>query len=100
MAAGKALDIPLIVTEHYPDKLGPIVKDLDVSHAVGIYKKTLFSMTTQEVRDKIEQIKKERDLKTIILFGLEVCKSYCITIKFLIINKFYFSLIYVSNKLL
>lgn len=48
--ASKHLNLPLIVSEHYPEKLGPIVPELDVSHAALVYPKTLFSMATPEMR--------------------------------------------------
>lgn len=63
------MDVPLIVSEHYPEKLGPIVKDLDVSHAVLKYPKTLFSMATPEMRATIQT--KFPDLESVVLFGLE-----------------------------
>uniref|UniRef100_A0A1L8DXZ4 Isochorismatase domain-containing protein 1 n=1 Tax=Nyssomyia neivai TaxID=330878 RepID=A0A1L8DXZ4_9DIPT len=70
VAASKHLDVPLIVSEHYPEKLGRIVKDLDVSHAKMIYGKTLFSMATPEMRNKVKELF-PGDLESIVLFGLE-----------------------------
>lgn len=64
------LDIPLIVTEHYPEKLGRIVKELDISHAKGVYPKTLFSMMIPEVQAKMTELF-GADLETVVLFGLE-----------------------------
>ncbi|XP_053698355.1 isochorismatase domain-containing protein 1 [Sabethes cyaneus] len=68
--AGKLLDIPLIVTEHYPEKLGHIVKELDISHAKGVFPKTLFSMMIPEVQTKMTELF-GADLETVVLFGLE-----------------------------
>ncbi|XP_055541329.1 isochorismatase domain-containing protein 1 [Wyeomyia smithii] len=68
--AGKMLDIPLIVTEHYPEKLGHIVKELDISHAKGVYPKTLFSMMIPEVQAKMNDLF-GAELETVVLFGLE-----------------------------
>uniref|UniRef100_A0A023EJA9 Isochorismatase domain-containing protein 1 n=1 Tax=Aedes albopictus TaxID=7160 RepID=A0A023EJA9_AEDAL len=70
LQAGKALDVPLIVTEHYPEKLGHIVKDLDIKHAKGVFPKTLFSMMTPEVQNKIKELF-PTNLETVVLFGLE-----------------------------
>lgn len=76
LAAGKALDIPLIATEHYPQKLGHITQQLNVQHAHAICGKTLFSMITPEVKSKIDQIATEKSdggtLDHIVIFGLEV----------------------------
>lgn len=70
--AGRFLDIPLVVTEHYPAKLGKIVKELDVTHARGIFPKTLFSMMTPEVKAKIAELfPAQRPLQTVVLFGIE-----------------------------
>lgn len=67
--AGKALKIPLIATEQYPEKLGRLVKELDVSHACGVFPKTQFSMALPEIMSKINEMGK---LESIVLFGLEV----------------------------
>lgn len=66
--AGKALKIPLIATEQYPEKLGRLVKELDVSHACGVFPKTQFSMALPEIMSKINEMGK---LESIVLFGLE-----------------------------
>jgi nicotinamidase-related amidase len=71
IAAGKILDIPLLVTEHYPERLGKTVKDLDVSHAEAIISKTLFSMTTPQFMEKFDAIVKRNNVEAVILFGLE-----------------------------
>ncbi|XP_055641658.1 isochorismatase domain-containing protein 1 [Toxorhynchites rutilus septentrionalis] len=70
LQAGKLLNVPLVVTEHYPEKLGHIVKDLDVSHAKGIFPKTLFSMMIPDVQAKIDELFGS-NLETVVLFGLE-----------------------------
>ena len=43
------MNIPMLVTEHVPSKLGKIVSELDTSNAVGPIEKTQFSMCTPEV---------------------------------------------------
>ena len=66
------LNVPLIVTEHYPEKLGRIVKELDISHAAGVYSKTLFSMMTPEVKTKMDElIGCESGDRAVVLFGIE-----------------------------
>ncbi|XP_033153053.1 isochorismatase domain-containing protein 1 [Drosophila mauritiana] len=68
--AGKALDVPLIVTEHYPEKLGKTVAQLDVSHAKLVSGKTLFSMFTPEVKAVIQDIFNDKP-EDVVLYGLE-----------------------------
>ncbi|KAH8346341.1 hypothetical protein KR084_005918 [Drosophila pseudotakahashii] len=68
--AGKALDVPLIVTEHYPEKLGKTVAQLDVSHAKLVSGKTLFSMITPEVKAVIKDIFSGKP-EDVVLYGLE-----------------------------
>lgn len=69
--AGKLLDIPLLVTEHYPEKLGRIVKDLDISHAKAVIPKTLFSMVVPELETKIKELFPTNPPESVVLFGLE-----------------------------
>lgn len=71
VTAGKVLDIPLLVTEQYPEKLGHTVTDIDIQHAQGVYAKTLFSMAIPEVKTKITEMF-GNDLETVVLFGIEV----------------------------
>lgn len=61
----------MIVTEHYPEKLGKIVKELDVSHAKAIIPKTLFSMVVPELEAKIKEIFPNHPPESVVLFGLE-----------------------------
>lgn len=64
--------MPLIVSEHYPEKLGHIVADLDVSHAKLKYPKTLFSMATPEMRNKVKELfPGPNSLESVVVFGLE-----------------------------
>lgn len=62
------LDIPLIVTEQNPDRLGKTIAEFDTKHAVGTYAKTKFSMAIPEV---VEFLKKSNELESIVLMGLE-----------------------------
>ncbi|XP_013106550.1 isochorismatase domain-containing protein 1 [Stomoxys calcitrans] len=68
--AGKVLDIPLICTEHYPEKLGKIVKDIDVSHAKAVIGKTRFSMIVPELEAKVKDIFGSQP-EDVVLYGLE-----------------------------
>ncbi|XP_001959692.2 isochorismatase domain-containing protein 1 [Drosophila ananassae] len=68
--AGKALDVPLIVTEHYPEKLGKTVEQLDISHAKLVSGKTYFSMFTPEVKAAIKDIFNDKP-EDVVLYGLE-----------------------------
>ena len=70
--AGKSLDVPLICTEQYPEKLGNIVKELDIKHAKGVYPKSLFSMAIPEIKLKITELF-GTDLESVVIFGIEVC---------------------------
>ncbi|XP_046360652.2 isochorismatase domain-containing protein 2-like isoform X1 [Haliotis rufescens] len=65
--AANTLDMPVVVTEQYPKGLGPTVPELDVSQH-KVFPKTCFSMLIPEVE---EHIKKMRDLKSVILCGIE-----------------------------
>jgi len=68
--AGKRLDIPLICTEQYPEKLGNTVKELDIKHAEGVYAKSLFSMAIPEISSKINDIFGS-NLESVVIFGIE-----------------------------
>ncbi|XP_067655459.1 isochorismatase domain-containing protein 2-like [Haliotis asinina] len=65
--AANTLEMPVVVTEQYPKGLGPTVSELDVSQH-KVFPKTCFSMLIPEVE---EHIKKMRDLKSVILCGIE-----------------------------
>eukprot|EP00933_Yihiella_yeosuensis_P016162 TRINITY_DN13909_c3_g1_i1.p1 TRINITY_DN13909_c3_g1~~TRINITY_DN13909_c3_g1_i1.p1 ORF type:complete len:198 (-),score=37.27 TRINITY_DN13909_c3_g1_i1:108-701(-) len=73
LVAAKALvqgaeifDIPLLVTEQYPERLGHTVPELDVSKA-KVFAKTKFSMCTNEFISELEGTKR----KAVVLFGIE-----------------------------
>lgn len=73
ISASKILNVPLIVTEQSPSKLGSTASELDISSAVLFHEKTKFSMMTDQVVSCVQ----EKDLKSIVLFGIEshVCIS-------------------------
>lgn len=67
------MDIPLIVTEQYPERLGNTVKEIDIQHVTGIFSKTKFSMC-DEILSKLNELDgQEKDkLEHVVLFGIEV----------------------------
>lgn len=74
LEAGKILNIPLLVTEQYPEKLGPTVCELEVNHACAVIPKTQFSMLIPPVKQKMNDIFGGKP-KTAVLFGIEVSNS-------------------------
>ncbi|XP_017007694.3 isochorismatase domain-containing protein 1 [Drosophila takahashii] len=70
LAAGKVFQVPLVVTEQYPEKLGKTVCELDVKHACANVAKTKFSMLVEPVRKNMTDIFGGKP-KTAVLFGLE-----------------------------
>ncbi|CAH1776108.1 unnamed protein product [Owenia fusiformis] len=67
LGAAQHLEMPIIVTEQYPKGLGPTVSELDVSKE-KVFDKTKFSMCIPPVA---EELKNMKDLKSIILCGIE-----------------------------
>lgn len=65
------MEIPLICTEHYPEKLGKIVPEIDVSHADAVISKTRFSMVVPEFEAKVKEIFGDKPTD-VVLYGLEV----------------------------
>ncbi|KAG0229745.1 Isochorismatase domain-containing protein 1 [Mortierella sp. GBA43] len=65
IAAHKILDIPLIVTEQNPKALGQTAPELDLSQAKLNVPKTKFSMLVPEVEKEL------KDIKSVVLFGIE-----------------------------
>ncbi|EDW99225.1 isochorismatase domain-containing protein 1 isoform X2 [Drosophila yakuba] len=70
LAAGKILQVPLLVTEQYPERLGKTVCELDIGHACAKVSKTRFSMLVEPVRKSMTDIFGGKP-KTAVLFGLE-----------------------------
>ncbi|XP_017122761.1 isochorismatase domain-containing protein 1 [Drosophila elegans] len=70
LAAGKVFQVPLLVTEQYPEKLGKTVCELDIGHACANVAKTKFSMLVEAVRKNMTDIFAGNP-KTVVLFGLE-----------------------------
>lgn len=59
------------MTEHYPEKLGKTVEQLDISHAKLVSGKTYFSMFTPEVKAAIKELFNDKP-EDVVLYGLEV----------------------------
>ncbi|KAH3886432.1 isochorismatase domain-containing protein 1-like [Dreissena polymorpha] len=70
LQGAKILDIPVIVTEQYPKGLGNTVPELDISHAVGVFDKTKFSMVIPSVEEKLKTLC-EGSVQHAVLFGIE-----------------------------
>lgn len=66
VAAARVLNIPCLVTEQNPSRLGKTCSEIDVKD-LKVYEKQLFSMTTPEV---LKELKRENK-KSVVLFGLE-----------------------------
>lgn len=69
LSCGKQLDVNLIVTEQYPERLGKTAPELNVSHAIGVYPKLEFSIMQD---DRLKRtILGLSNVKSVVLFGLE-----------------------------
>lgn len=68
------MGVPLICTEHYPERLGKTVTDIDVGHAKAVISKTRFSMVVPEFEKKVEEIFGDKP-DSVVLYGLEVFYS-------------------------
>lgn len=77
ITAGRALSIPLIVTEQNPTRLGRTATELDVSGARLVDSKMKFSMLTPAVD---EYFKSQHAIRSIVLFGIEVQSCSGLTI--------------------
>ncbi|XP_022109882.1 isochorismatase domain-containing protein 1-like isoform X2 [Acanthaster planci] len=61
-------DIVEVSKRLYPKGLGSTVSDLDITHAVGVFPKTKFSMVLPPVE---EELQKRPNVKSVVLFGIE-----------------------------
>lgn len=59
--------MPVYVTTQSAAKLGPTVPELDISHAVGVWDKTKFSMALPDVLGDL----KKRGIQDIAIVGIE-----------------------------
>ena len=67
--SANTLDVPVIVTEQYPKAFGPTVPEIKstLKSDNTIYEKKLFSMLTEEVESKLNNLNKDQ----VILCGIE-----------------------------
>ncbi|KAJ2663671.1 hypothetical protein IWW48_001152 [Coemansia sp. RSA 1200] len=65
--ASRILKIPLIVTEQYSKGLGNTVEEIDIAHAALVEDKSKFSMLTDGVSKKLEELK----IRSVVLYGIE-----------------------------
>ncbi|VDM65742.1 unnamed protein product [Strongylus vulgaris] len=61
----KILQVPIVVTEQYPQRLGSTVKELGLDDSIPRYAKTQFSMCVPEVNPLL------KDKESVILVGIE-----------------------------
>lgn len=75
LQAGRYLNVDLIASEQYPEKLGRIVPELNIAHALGVYPKLTFSMAAQNDSlndgNLLQAIRQRSNIQSIVLFGLE-----------------------------
>lgn len=86
----RILDVPVLLTEHYPQGLGPTVPELG-AQGVRTMSKTSFSMVPplQQELDKLPQ------LKSVLLCGIET--QVCILVRLLVLRDTY--LIFLTSLL-
>ncbi|XP_055848936.1 isochorismatase domain-containing protein 1-like [Episyrphus balteatus] len=70
LQVGRALDVPLIVTEQYPKGLGNTVKEISLNNALAVIPKTKFTMYVPEMHCFIEELVSKGPIE-VIIFGLE-----------------------------
>lgn len=75
LLAGRLLQIDLIASEQYPEKLGHTVSELNTTHAIGIFPKLTFSMVAENDAlnggQLLKAIRQREHIRSIVLFGLE-----------------------------
>lgn len=86
----------MLATEQNPDRLGKTVEDLDISHAIGVYPKTLFSMVIPPVESYLKEAK---EVNTVVLMGIEVSQISLLIPKSSHQKNFFIRLMFASNKL-
>ncbi|TMW44840.1 hypothetical protein DOY81_010074 [Sarcophaga bullata] len=70
-AACKIFNIPLLVTEQNPAKLGKTVKELDIGHAKAVVPKTVFNMMVPDVEREIRRLFNGGKPCDVIIVGIE-----------------------------
>ena len=71
--ASELLEIPLIMTEQSPEKLGKTIESIYIPQSHKYFQKTKFSALTDDVKDCITDF----DRKALIIYGIE--SHVCIT---------------------
>lgn len=66
------LEVPLLVTEQNPDKLGKTVSELDICHAKTVVSKTRFSMLVPEIECEMKTLFENGKPTDVVLYGIEV----------------------------
>jgi hypothetical protein len=72
--AASFLEVPVLVTEQYPDKLGSTDDELPIENAFGIYPKVDFTMLVPEVEAGFNSVC-GGEAESVVLFGVEVRKE-------------------------
>jgi len=67
LKAGEHLEMPILVTEQYPKGLGHTVSEMDVSQH-KVFPKSCFSMMLPDFQ---AELKKHKDVKSIVICGIE-----------------------------
>lgn len=79
MDSTKILEIPLVVTEQYPQGLGKTVSEINIQHAVCTAAKTKFSMVVPEIEAVLKELCNGQ-LKCAVLFGVEVLEILTVAV--------------------
>ncbi|KAH8118499.1 Isochorismatase hydrolase [Phellopilus nigrolimitatus] len=74
LKVAKVMDIPVLVSEQNPEKLGKTVDELDLAQLGSLHRKTfakmLFSLVTPDV-DEFLKMPEQSHVKSIVLMGIE-----------------------------
>jgi hypothetical protein len=65
--AAEILDIPLIITEQYPEALGKTCSEIYVPQGTKIFEKRTFTIFDEDIEKHVDSIKKQK----IVLYGIE-----------------------------
>lgn len=70
------MDVPLLVTEQNPEKLGKIVQELEIDHAKAVVGKTRFSMLVPDIECCMKNLFEDGKPSDVVLYGIEVSGCY------------------------
>lgn len=68
--AAKIFDIPVVITEQYPEKLGKTVPDIAIHPSTKVFSKAKFSMLTTEVQAELESLGRNQVLLSASIISL------------------------------